>query len=182
MSDDRNATSGVRVLRGVAGIGNRAAKATLRPVTGVAALAVDVGVGIERRVVDGVLDSAEFERVLGAALDSPRLQAGIRTALASDGAKQLIASFFDSGLFDEFADRMLASPTLWRLIDEIADSPAVTTAITQQSLGFADQVGEEVRTRSRGADDWLERAARRLLRRRADASGLIGAEPQPEAS
>lgn len=44
-----------------------------------------------------------------------------------------------TGLWDEFVDRLLASRALWRLVDEVADSPAVTAAITQQGLGFADQ-------------------------------------------
>jgi hypothetical protein len=181
MPDDRTGMPGVRIIRAAAGIGSRAVTTTPRPVAGAAALAVDAGVGIERRAVDSVLDSAELERLLGAALNSPRLQAGVRTALASDGAKQLVASVFDSGLFDELADRLLESPALWRLVDEIAASPAVTAAITQQGLGFADQVGGEVRSRSRDVDDWLERAARRLLRLRAEAPGLIGEGPQPDA-
>jgi hypothetical protein len=68
----------------------------------------------------------------------------------------------------------LASPALWRLVDEIAASPAVTAAITQQSLGFADQVEEQVRMRSRGADDWLEQKVRRLTRRRQRTENASG--------
>jgi hypothetical protein len=41
----------------------------------------------------------------------------------------------------------------------------VTDAITQQSMGFADVIADGVRDRSRSADAWLERAARRALRR-----------------
>ena len=50
------------------------------------------------------------------------------------------------------------------LVEEIADSPAVTAAISQQGFGFADQVGGDVRNRSRRTDNWLEHAARRLSR------------------
>jgi hypothetical protein len=100
-----------------------------------------------------------------AVLDSARIQAAIQRALESDSARRVVAGFFDSGLFDEFLDRLSKSDALWRLIDEIAGSPAVTAAISQQGLGFADQVGGEVRARSRKADDWLERTARRLTHR-----------------
>jgi hypothetical protein len=62
------------------------------------------------------------------------------------------------------------------MIDEIAGSPAVTAAISQQGLGFADQVTDEVRTRSRKADDWLERAARRLAHR---PPRVLPPEPDP---
>jgi hypothetical protein len=79
--------------------------------------------------------------------------------------------FFESGLFDRFADRLLASDGLWRLIDEIAESPSVTAAISGQGLGFADQLGGEVRTRSRRADEWVER---RLRRSHSDAPSDSG--------
>jgi hypothetical protein len=135
-----------RAFRPLGGIGGRAAAATLRPFTDAAAV--------------------ELETLLSTALDSESVQRGLRSAFESDGGKQLVADFFDSGLFDEFVDRLLASPSLWRLVDEVADSPAVTAAISQQGLGFADQVGEEVRRRTRRVDDWLERLAHRLIRRR----------------
>jgi hypothetical protein len=135
-----------RAFRPLGGIGGRAASATLRPFTDAAAV--------------------ELEALLSTALESEHVQRGLRGAFESDGGKQLIADFFDSGLFDEFIDRLLASAALWRLVDEVAASPAVTAAITQQGLGFADQVGTEVRRRSRRADDWLEGLAHRLVPRR----------------
>lgn len=138
-------------------MGSRAAAATLRPFTEAAV--------------------PELERLLAALLQSDHMQQSLRRAFESDGARQMLDSFFDSGLFDQFVDRLLASDTLWHLIDEIADSPAVTAAITQQSLGFVDQVGGEVRGRSRRADDWLERKARRLSPRHRDASD--DGDPEP---
>jgi hypothetical protein len=80
-------------------------------------------------------------------------------------------------LIDRFLERLLASDSLWTMIDEIAGSPAVTAAISQQGLGFADQVGDEVRARSRKADDWMERAARRLIGRQPKALPI-----EPDAS
>jgi uncharacterized RDD family membrane protein YckC len=165
MADDPTGNSGAPDSRPRAGIGSRAAAAALRPFTDAAAAAVEAGIGLERRAVDRILISAELERLVGATADSPRIQAAIQKAMLGDGAKELIATFFESGLFDDFAERLLASKGLWRLIDEIADSPAVTAAITQQSLGFVDIVAAEARTRSRRADEWLELATRHLLRR-----------------
>jgi hypothetical protein len=139
-----------RPFRPLGGIGGRAAAATLRPFTDAAA--------------------AELEELLGTALESEHVQRGIRRAFESGGGKELLASAFESGFFDELVERLLASPALWYLVDEIADSPAVTAAITQQSLGFVDQVGRVLRTRSRRADDRLERAAHRLWPRRRHAA------------
>jgi len=75
--------------------------------------------------------------------------------------------FDDRRVIDEMVKRLIESEALWVLVDEIAQSPAVTDAITRQSVGFLDQVAGEVRDRSRSADARLERAARRALRRTA---------------
>ena len=159
------------------GFGTRAATATLRPIAGVVEAAAEAGLSLERRAVNRVLESDELERVVVVAINSTHIQAALRQALESDGAAQLIDSLFDSGLIDRFLDRLLASESLWNMIDEIAGSPAVTAAISQQGLGFADQVGDQVRQRSRKGDDWMERAARRLTGRHPRVL-----PPEPDAS
>lgn len=172
------------VLRPVARAGTRAAGAALRPLNGAAEAAFSAGLNAERRAVRLVLDSREFEQVIAAALDNPRLREKVRSACDSEAAERLIDGFFDSGLFDRIAERLLGSDGLWRLIDEIAASPAVTAAISQQGLSFADQIGDEVRLRSRSADDWLERAAHRVVRareRRASAQASPATQASPPA-
>ena len=156
------------------GLGTRAATAALRPVVGIAEAAADAGVRLQRRAVDRVLDSDELERVVIVAINNVHIQAGLKLALESEGATQLVDSLFDSGLIDRFLERLLASEALWHMIDEIAASPAVTAAISQQGLGFADELGDGMRARSRKADDWMERAARRLVGR---GPKVIPAEP-----
>jgi hypothetical protein len=154
-----------RVLRDLSDLGNRATEAALRPVGAAVSSAAEAGINLERRAVDRVLTSDELGRVLAAAIDSVQVQAAVINAVSSDAARRTVDAIFDSGLVDRFAERMLSSDAIWHLIDEVAASPAVTAAISQQGLGFAGQVGEEVRERSRGADDWAERAARRLIHR-----------------
>ncbi len=96
-----------------------------------------------------------------AALESPEaarlVSQVVRSRLMEDTVTQLV---------DETAARLPQSEALWALIDEVAQSPAVTEAITSQGKGFADQVAGEVRKSSRRVDDRLERGAWRLLRRR----------------
>jgi hypothetical protein len=183
-------TSGpARVLRPIIGIGSQAAAVTLRPLSGVFDAATEAGVGLERRAVDRLFDSSELERFLTAALNSPAVGAALQRAAQGPAVQRLIDELFDSGLIDQFLDRLfasgaldrfllrlLASDALWQMIDEIAASPAVTAAISQQGLGFADQVGDEVRDRSRKADDWVERAARRLIHR---PPRILPPEPDP---
>jgi phosphatidylglycerophosphatase A len=140
--------------------------------------AAEAGLSLERRAVNGVLDSEELGRILTAALNSQSIQAALQRAVRSDAAAQLVDNLFESGLIDRFLERLLASDSLWHVIDEIAGSPAVTAAISQQGLGFADQLGGEMRTRSRKADDWMEGAARRLAHRPPRA---LPSEPDPSS-
>jgi hypothetical protein len=72
--------------------------------------------------------------------------------LESAAAERLVARVIESGLLDEVVHRLVESEDLWLLVEEIARSPAVTDAITRQSGGFADQVANGVRARSRSAD------------------------------
>ena len=166
MADDDTRNSRPRPLKPLTDIGGRAAAATLRPLTGAVGAAAEAGISLERRAVDRLLEGGEFERLL----DSARLQEIVAQVVTSEGATQLIDTFFDSGLFDRFIDRLLSSDGLWRLVDVIAASPAVRAAVSQQGLGFADQVGEAVRARSQKADRRLERAADRLRHRHATES------------
>jgi uncharacterized RDD family membrane protein YckC len=108
-------------------------------------------------LIDTAIASDGAERLI----HSPALWTLIDKTLESENAEGLVAKLFDSGLADEFVDRLLTSAAVWRLVDEIASSPAVTAAVTQQGLGFADQVGGELRARARRADDWLLDKARR---------------------
>jgi hypothetical protein len=179
MADDQTRNSRSRPLKPLTDIGGRAAAAALRPLTGAVGAAAEAGIGLEQRALDRLLESGELERVLA----SPRLQAIVAQVVESDGATQLIDTFFDSGLFDRFVDRLLSSDGLWRLVDVIAASPSVRAAVSQQGLGFADQIGEAVRARSRKGDRRIERAADRLKRRHPAESPQIptqgGEDGQP---
>jgi hypothetical protein len=185
--DDRNAFR--PRLPSLGGIPGRAAASVLRPITDVIGAAAEVGIGLERRAVDLVLESDELERVITTAANSTHVQSALVQATQGEAVDRLVDGLFasgaidrllgrliDTGALDRFLIRMLASPGLWQMIDEIAASPAVTAAISQQGLSFADQLGDEMRERSRKADDWVERAARRLVHRQP----RVG-PPQPDA-
>lgn len=128
---------------------------------------------LERGVV-AALASPSAERLVVAALESPGAERLVDRVVNNQSSERLVAHVIESRLVDEAVARLLESEDLWILVDEVARSPAVTDAITQQSLGFADQVAGVVRGRSRSADERLERMARRLLRRAPD-----GAAPAP---
>jgi hypothetical protein len=126
-----------------------------------AVLASPLAAHAARRVLAG----PEVDRLLATLLESPRIAELCERALESDGTERLAALVLDSRLVDASVARVLASDELWVVVEEIAQSPAVTAAITQQGAGFADQVAEEVGRRTRRADARLERLARRMLHR-----------------
>ncbi|HEX4186551.1 MAG TPA: hypothetical protein VHY83_01515 [Solirubrobacteraceae bacterium] len=139
--------------------------------------------GIAEQIVTGVLQGPELEEIITSALDSEQARDGVARMLESEASERLldrlisspagerlVAQVLASPLMEETVTGLLESEELWVLVDEIARSPAVTEAITTQSASFAGQVTDRVRGSSRDADAWVERAARRMLRRRkADA-------------
>jgi hypothetical protein len=135
--------------------------------------------GVAQTIGDRLLEDGIAEQVAVRLLDGPELERIVELALESPGAERVLTQIVDSRVVDEtvvrvmeeVAARLPQSAAMWTLIDEIAQSPAVTEAITQQGVGFADQVAGEVRERSRKADARLERAAWRLLRRRPRPGG-----------
>lgn len=125
----------------------------------------------ERTVVQ-VVDGAQTQRTLEQVLESPALERAVTQVLESRVVDEAIMRVIDRTL-----KRLPENPALWALIDEIAGSPAVREAISTQSAGMAAEVAEDVRERSRRADDQLEGAARRILRWRR--SGGAGPVPEP---
>ena len=120
---------------------------------------------VVERVVNRLLADGVVEQTVRRLLDGPELERVVGTVLESPAAERLVGQAIDSRLADHALALLLDSEELWLLVGEIAESPAVTEAITQQGFGFADEVAGGMRARSRNADAWLERTARRALRR-----------------
>jgi hypothetical protein len=140
--------------------------------------------GIAEQIVTRVLQGPELEQIVTRAVDSDSTRDGLARVLESEAierlvdrllsspaGERLVAQVLGSPLLNETVTRLLESEELWLLVDEIARSPSVTEAITSQSATFVDQVTDRVRVSSRDADAWVERAARRIGRRRKDGAG-----------
>jgi hypothetical protein len=131
MADDHTRSFRSRPLKPLTDIGGRAA-AALRPISGAVGAAAQAGISLEQRG-GPLLDSGELERLL----DSARLHAIVAQVVESDGATQLIDTFFDSGLFDRFIACLLSSDGLVRLVDEIAAS---ATGRRFRSRGWGSEI------------------------------------------
>jgi hypothetical protein len=129
------------------------------------------------RISEPVVASGELDKLVDRALESPTVERLANRVLESAAAERLVARVIQGPLFDEAVARLLESEDLWLMVDVVAQSPAVTEAIGRQSLGFADQVAGAVRARSSRADERLEGAARKLLRRPPRLDGAPPPEP-----
>ena len=130
--------------------------------------------GLIERVAGEMLEAGVADHVADRVLQGPELDRLVARVLDDQATERIVAQVLESRLVDESVKRVLASEELWLVVDEIARSPAVTSAISQQGMGFADQVVEEVGVRSRRADAWLERAARRMLNRNPSPAAPAG--------
>ena len=144
------------------------ASALLRP-------PADVAGRLTLRSVDLVLAWPVTEEALGRILDSPlmeRLPRRLADRLLAEGiADEIAERLLDGPELERIVARLLESSDLWLLVDGIARSESVRNAISNQSVGFAEELAGEVRVRSQAADARVERLARRLLRREsADSS------------
>jgi hypothetical protein len=110
-------------------------------------------------------------------LASELAEAAARRIVTSQVAEQAVADAFEGPLVDAVARRLLESEELWLIVQEVAQSPAVTDAIQHQSADFAEEVAEQVREQTQDADAWLERVARRMLRRNPAAPPSAPAIP-----
>ena len=149
---------------------------------GLAALDVALKSRVLEQAVDRTLTSSLARHAVDRAFQGPIVDAIAKDVvryrvvervvdelLAEGVADRIVERVLAEGIADRAVDQVLAGLTtreeLWVLVEEVASSPAVTEAVTQQTAGFADQVAGGVRTRSHDADAWLERKARRALRR-----------------
>jgi hypothetical protein len=145
--------------------------------------------GIAEQIVTRVLQGPELDQIFTNAVDSESTRDGLARVLESEAVERLldrllsspagerlVAQVLGSPLLTETVTRLLESEELWILVDEIARSPSVTNAITSQSASFVDQVTDRVRVSSRDADVWVERAARRIGRRRKNDAGPKAAD------
>ena len=79
--------------------------------------------------------------------------------------EQTASDVVDSRVAVEVTDQVLNSAAVQHAIDHLASSPELRQAITDQSLGMAQQTMQGVRRRSIALDDAAEQTVRRWLRR-----------------
>jgi uncharacterized RDD family membrane protein YckC len=105
--------------------------------------------GVGRRL--GINDAVS--RRVDRALDSETAERATERVLESDSAKRVWG-------------KVLESEEAQKLVERVAEAPEVRSAITSQGVGLLEDVRRTARRAARRLDDGLERAVKRLLRRR----------------
>jgi hypothetical protein len=160
---------GAAALGPVLGLGRRADRrvrgALAEPAQRAFLSAFDVALGGFDAALRSEVAQVAFDRVLASAFADDFLDRVIERVADSPDVERLVRGLVDSRLVDAVLMQLLESEGLWVLVEEVVQSPTVTSAISQQGVGFANQMAEVMRDRSRTADDRLERLARRFTRR-----------------
>ncbi len=174
---------GAAALGPVWGLGRRADRrvrgALAEPAQRAFLSAFDVALGGFDAALRSEVAQVAFDRVLASAFADDFLDRVIARVAESPDVERLVLGFVDSRLVDAVLLQLLKSEGLWVLVEEVVQSPTVTSAISQQGVGFANQMAGVMRDRSRTADDRLERLARRFTRRapREQAADALGTGP-----
>jgi uncharacterized RDD family membrane protein YckC len=126
--------------------------------------------GVERAVQSAAeeamvaaVESEAVERALVRVLQGPLVEDAVHGALESETVKKALIEALDSEMVDEVWRRLLASEEAQRLVERIAEAPELRAAISAQSVGFVEDVGQTIGDASRRLDDILERIVRRAF-------------------
>lgn len=109
------------------------------------------------------IQSDAVERALVRVLQGPVVEDAVQGALESEAVKRALIDALDSELVDEVWQRLLASDEAQRLVERIAEAPELRAAISAQSAGFIEDIGQEIGEATRRLDGAVERIVRRVL-------------------
>lgn len=135
-----------------------------------------VEVAAEEAMVAAV-ESEAVERAIARVLNGPLVEEAVNGALESEAVKRALIEALDSEMVDEVWRRLLASEEAQRLVERIAEAPEIRAAISAQSVGFIEDVGQTIGKTTRRLDGVVESGARRIAfrKRRTEPTERAGA-------
>jgi uncharacterized RDD family membrane protein YckC len=111
------------------------------------------------------IESRAAERALSRVLQGPALEEAVEHALKSPAVERALYSALESEMTERVWARLLTSDEAQKLVERVAEAPAVRAAIAAQGVGFLNDLGRAVARGTHRLDDAAENFARRLLRR-----------------
>jgi uncharacterized RDD family membrane protein YckC len=118
-----------------------------------------------QRIVAEVLANVDLEAAIAAALERERAEGRL---------EQIVGEAARSPAAEEIAQRVVSSPELQRLIEEMIASDAVRTALARQSASFGSEVAGEVRHRTQRIDDRIAMTGATTSAAPSPYAGLVG--------
>jgi hypothetical protein len=121
---------------------------------------------IADEVVDRLLASGAFDRVVTIVINHPATEALVVTIVDEPALERIVSRVMESRLVEGVTKQLLASDEMQLVLDYITRSPELRAALAHQTAGLAEDVAIGVRSRTYNADAATERFAGRLLKRR----------------
>jgi uncharacterized RDD family membrane protein YckC len=106
-----------------------------------------------------VLEGPEVERTIDRALAGPLPETIARSIVANRVLERVVTEMLaraeaeDSRAIAELSDRLLDNPAFHNALRSVLSSPEVRAALTQQTAGFAGELGDAIRRRAVRADN-----------------------------
>ncbi len=144
-------------------------------IAGVTGIDRTVEVAVEEAIVRA-LESAAVERAITRLIEDGRLVEAVEDAIDGDQIEASVRRAIDSEVADRIWEDLLASDKAQMLVERIAEAPEIRVAVAAQGVGLIWDLGRQVSRAAGIVDDFLERFARRLLRRapREEATDHVG--------
>jgi uncharacterized RDD family membrane protein YckC len=112
---------------------------------------------LPEHVANAVVEQRVMQRIVAEVLANVDLEAEIAAALERERAEgrleQIVGEAARSQAAEEITQRVVSSPELQRLIEEVIASDAVRTALARQTASFGSEVAGELRHRTQRIDD-----------------------------
>jgi uncharacterized RDD family membrane protein YckC len=137
-----------------------------------------VEVAVEEAIVRA-LESAAVERAIARLVADGRVATAVEDSIDRARLEETIRRAIDSEVADRVWEDILAGEKAQMLVERIAEAPEVRAALASQGAGLIADLGRQVQRTAAAVDDFVDRLARRLLRREArleptDHVGLAG--------
>ncbi len=118
-------------------------------------------------VARSLVEHHVIERVTREVLESADFQTAVSAALEDEGTARFLTEAMKSKLTSRLAESLLTGPEFERLLTEVLSSPAVSAALAKQTTTIGDEMIGSVRDSTVELDTRLERAPRRWFHRAA---------------
>jgi uncharacterized RDD family membrane protein YckC len=106
-----------------------------------------------QRVIVEMLATADRTATITPAGDEQSTDELVRQALASPSLERLMAEVAESTLMVELTDQLTRSPAFHHALRNVLSSPEIRAALTQQTTGFAGEMRDAVRSRAITVDE-----------------------------